>query len=290
LKSKGKPKKRSSTTQIGLAYEQLVQGVFQEILGQNHADTIAVEHDVVVKGESTFHQIDVRWRFKLAGITYTTVVQAKNCESRISQAAVLAFRAVLDDISGQPRGVMVTRVGYQRGALAVAKSHGIRLFTLRQAPIFHITMTTVGRATMRLDTANRLLYTDIIEPRIRRQTIEGRDAKLLRGVRARPDEIRVGSKTGKHSETLAQRVREWTDQMEAKGLTREMFKWTLAPDTYLRIAKDRRRYQVTSVAVDIEIEKTSLPPQPIFADVVDFILEDLETGETSRHSRPRRLT
>ena len=52
----------------GLPYELVVQSIFQEILDQDGACTIRVEHDVELQGRTTTHQIDVLWRFEIGGI------------------------------------------------------------------------------------------------------------------------------------------------------------------------------------------------------------------------------
>jgi hypothetical protein len=51
----------------------------------------------------------------------------------VKQEQILAFSAVIDDIPGQPRGIIVTKSGVQSGAEAVAKARGIALYRLREA-------------------------------------------------------------------------------------------------------------------------------------------------------------
>lgn len=48
------------------------------------------------------------------------------------QGAVFTFACVLDDIAGQPRGIMIARTGFQDGAKKVAAAKGIKLYTLRE--------------------------------------------------------------------------------------------------------------------------------------------------------------
>jgi hypothetical protein len=116
----------------GKPYERLTQQVFQAILNDESAvETITVEHDVDVKGEKTTHQIDVLWRFRNAGIEHTVLVQCKDHANPVSQGELLLFEKVIEDIPGQPRGVFVTRTGYQEGALNVAKAAGIVPYVLR---------------------------------------------------------------------------------------------------------------------------------------------------------------
>ena len=109
----------------GRDYELLVQAIFQQLHDQDRVVNIVVEQDVVKQGVKTKHQIDVYWEFTLAGVTYRAVVQAKNWADPVDQGDVLKFEAVLRDLPGQPRGVMVTAKGYQSGALDVAAASGI---------------------------------------------------------------------------------------------------------------------------------------------------------------------
>lgn len=117
----------------GVSYETLIQGFFQAILDQDAVRNVRVERNVKLQGRSTSHQIDVYWSFEVAGVHYQTIVQCKDWESRVKQEQVLAFASVLDDIPGQPRGVVVSKKGFQSGAEAVAKARGIALYRLREA-------------------------------------------------------------------------------------------------------------------------------------------------------------
>lgn len=59
----------------------------------------------------------------------------------------MEFKGVLDDLPGQPRGIFVTRSGYQRRAIEFAAAHGIILHELDEPPKPpNITITTLGWA------------------------------------------------------------------------------------------------------------------------------------------------
>lgn len=75
--------RRTSYVNTGISYELLVQSIFQEILDQQSARTIRVDHDIPLQGRDTHHQIDVYWEFSLGDITYRTVVQARDWQSPI---------------------------------------------------------------------------------------------------------------------------------------------------------------------------------------------------------------
>ena len=97
-------------------------------------NNIKVEHDLYYQTGITakHHQIDVYWEFKEAGIKYKTIVQAKDWSSPVNLEKLLVFKAILNDIPGQPRGVIVTRSGYQSGPRDFAEKNGIILYELRE--------------------------------------------------------------------------------------------------------------------------------------------------------------
>jgi hypothetical protein len=115
----------------GKPYEVLTEQVFTRLLAQSNV-CASVERDVILEGKSTKHQIDVTFEFVAGPTTYRTIVQCKDWASSVKQEQVLAFQAVLTDIAGQPRGIMVSRSGFQEGARCVAEHHGIELYELRE--------------------------------------------------------------------------------------------------------------------------------------------------------------
>lgn len=122
------------TLNNGLPFELINQEIFSILINQDSVRNIEVNHDVVLQGITATHQVDVYWEFEMGGITYKTVVQSKDWAKRIDQGELLKFRAVLDDLPGQPRGIVVTSYGYQSGAREYAKAHGILIFELTEKP------------------------------------------------------------------------------------------------------------------------------------------------------------
>ncbi len=123
-------KKKKKNT--GHPYELLAQAIWQALNDQEELTNVKVQCNVTLEGNLTSHEIDVYWEFKRSGVTYRTVVQAKDWINPVKQEQLIAFKKVLEDLPGQPRGIFVTRTGYQRGALQVAKATGIELFELSQ--------------------------------------------------------------------------------------------------------------------------------------------------------------
>jgi hypothetical protein len=131
----------------GQSYENLTQAIFQSILDQKEVSNITVERDVTLQGKTTTHQIDIYWKFQKGLVQYETIVQAKDWSKPVDKAHLLLFREILNDLPNQPRGIFVTRSGYQEGAKEVALAHGILLYELREADnLQSLAMTTTSWA------------------------------------------------------------------------------------------------------------------------------------------------
>lgn len=115
----------------GKAYEKLTQCVFSQIINQNQASNIDVQHDVILTGKTTSHQIDVYWKFEVGGIEYSAIIQAKDWANKVKQSDMLAFKGILDDLPSGTKGIYVSRSGYQSGAIEVAQANGISIYELR---------------------------------------------------------------------------------------------------------------------------------------------------------------
>ncbi|MBY0549693.1 MAG: restriction endonuclease [Candidatus Obscuribacterales bacterium] len=132
----------NKTTKKGKPYELLVKEVMAGLieLKGNGLKTTRIEHDIELEGltalgngKRTKHQIDVYWEFEMGPSTYKTVIQAKAWNQTIDFPMINAFRGVLIDLPGQPKGIMVTIKGFQKGVLDYAKALGIDLCILRPA-------------------------------------------------------------------------------------------------------------------------------------------------------------
>ena len=103
------------------------------LVDQDEARNIKVQHNVTLRGKFLEHQVDVYWELETAGIKYRTVIECKDWNRALEQEKLLAFRAKLEDLNG-PVGIMVTRSGYQSGAVNYAKAHGIYLYEMFEEP------------------------------------------------------------------------------------------------------------------------------------------------------------
>lgn len=116
----------------GDAYEQLTQQIFQDMLDAKGVVTLAVERNVVVRGIAAKHKIDILWKFNDGLVDHTVIVECKDHGRPAELGDIQKFHSTLSDIPGQPRGVFVSRSGYQSGARDYAECHGIKLYELRK--------------------------------------------------------------------------------------------------------------------------------------------------------------
>lgn len=113
-------------------YERFTQEIYQQLVNSDVVRATKVQHNVKLEGRSgQKHQIDVYWEYNIAGSKHQVAIECKNYNKPVSKEKVCAFKGVLDDLNGV-NGIMVTKVGYQKGAKEYAKEYGISLKELRE--------------------------------------------------------------------------------------------------------------------------------------------------------------
>jgi hypothetical protein len=112
------------------AYEKYVRGITEALLRAQGLRTVEVKHDVAVRGTSRSHQIDVYWEYRLGGVVHRVVINCKRYKHTVEVTDVLTLAGVLADLPGV-RGLIVSTVGFQRGAIDYARQHQIGLKVIR---------------------------------------------------------------------------------------------------------------------------------------------------------------
>jgi len=118
----------------GKRYEGLTQTVFQAIVNQDAVRTISVQRNITLQGKGKLkHKIDVYWKYEIGDVAYETIVEAKDWKTSVDKGRMRQFRDVLKDLPNQPKGIFVSRGGYQKGARDLAIEEGILIYELREA-------------------------------------------------------------------------------------------------------------------------------------------------------------
>jgi hypothetical protein len=87
---------------------------------------------VKIKGASGVErQVDIYWEFKTAGVKYRLIIECKDYKTSVPLEKIDAFHAKVTDIGGAI-GVFVSKNGYQRGAIELARKYGIQLREIRK--------------------------------------------------------------------------------------------------------------------------------------------------------------
>lgn len=116
-----------------IEYEKFVRDVVAEV----SVGGTVVHHAREFTGRVSGRKIVVDVSFDLSaggGATVLVLVECKRYRQRVEVSDVEEFHSKLDDI-GAHKGIMVTTVGFESGAVATAKGRGIALATLTDSPV-----------------------------------------------------------------------------------------------------------------------------------------------------------
>lgn len=117
-------------TDVNRDYEIFVRDITAALLKADGLTTVKVNHDIQVQGIARNHQIDVYWEYRLGGVLHRVIINCKNYKTTVEVGDVEGLAGVLHDMPGV-RGVIVTTLGFQKGAIDYAKVHGIGLKVIR---------------------------------------------------------------------------------------------------------------------------------------------------------------
>ena len=114
------------------AYEELVRDIYQEL---GKAIGVQIEcwgPTCRVQGKSgERHQIDILASHDDGVHTYRTAIECKYWNKKVSKAQALELSGKIDDANIE-KGILVSKCGFTRGAVTIAKSKGISLVHLRR--------------------------------------------------------------------------------------------------------------------------------------------------------------
>ena len=112
-------------------YEKFTRELCERLALYKGLLSSSVQHNVKLRGKSGLnHQIDVYWEYNKDGIVHRFVIECKNYSYGVSIGKVRDFYGVISDLDNV-KGIMVTTVGYQKGAKQFADHYGISLKELR---------------------------------------------------------------------------------------------------------------------------------------------------------------
>jgi hypothetical protein len=118
-----------------LDYEEFVARSFEALQLTGIGQLTRNRHFVGKSGHR--HQIDIAIEIKVAVLDLLVLIECKCYRRSVEVSDVLEFVSRLHDI-GASKGAMVTTVGFQEGAILLAKSHRVALITTTPERSFQI--------------------------------------------------------------------------------------------------------------------------------------------------------
>lgn len=119
----------------GAKFETYVKSIYSMLLN------LKDEGIIVTGGTNTFlrgisgedYQIDVYYEFVRAGVRHRVIIECKDWKSSVKREVINALESKVRDIPGVI-GVIISRSGYQSGAINLAKQNGILALTSDELP------------------------------------------------------------------------------------------------------------------------------------------------------------
>ena len=100
----------------GISYEQMVAELTDQIVGLKG---LVLHRRKVYTGRDSDHEVDISFEYGAGNVALLFVVECKDWSRPVQKRDVQAFLHVIRDI-GAHKGIMVSRSGYQKGAISVA--------------------------------------------------------------------------------------------------------------------------------------------------------------------------
>jgi len=77
------------------------------------------------------HRVDVLGTFSLKGMEYKTIVECKYWSQKVRKEQVATLVSIMEDV-GASKGIIISKSGFQTGAVNYAKKRSVELLTLQE--------------------------------------------------------------------------------------------------------------------------------------------------------------
>ena len=153
--SRSKPARMSP-----VGFERFVAKLFRQIAPQ--AADLKVRLHEVVSGADGEYDVDATVRFRLGGLDFLVLVEAKKHKNAIKREVVQVLHSKVLSVGAQ-KGVVVSTAPFQRGAMEFAREHGIGLIRVTDEVKFVVRMITMADYDAPMPTEPRATAWEISE-------------------------------------------------------------------------------------------------------------------------------
>jgi hypothetical protein len=113
-------------------YEIFTKIFFEKRLKEKLGYDIPVLHQKILKGKDDEpYVIDLHFELDIVGFRILTLIECKYWNYKVQKRNVNDFRSVIGDV-GAHKGIIVTKRGFDAGAISVAKKNGVGLYKLTE--------------------------------------------------------------------------------------------------------------------------------------------------------------
>ena len=106
-------------------------------------DNYKITHNLTYKKSDGNHQIDVVIEFSIANAGYKVFVECKKKKNPIAVGMVRDFYQKIQSC-GANKGIFISTLGYQKGAILFAREHGIALYRIMDRCLRNIQNSAFG--------------------------------------------------------------------------------------------------------------------------------------------------
>lgn len=112
-------------------FEQFVTSLFDALAGNGLIEHLRIQTHEVVRGVDGVYDFDATVRYRLTGMDFLVLVEAKRHKNPIKRELVQVLHDKLRSVGAQ-KAVLVSTAPFQKGALDYALAHGIALVTVTE--------------------------------------------------------------------------------------------------------------------------------------------------------------
>jgi len=117
----------------GKELESYVSTVYSALLNMKGEKIIVSQRTTIIGKSGAPHELDIYYEFLSAGIKHRVAIEVKDTSRPVEKADVMEFDSKIRDIGGLI-GVVVSKNGYQSGAIEYAKHWNIMLLESKDLP------------------------------------------------------------------------------------------------------------------------------------------------------------
>ena len=110
-------------------FETICLSILSRYAEEEELKDFIIVHDKVIKTSDGSYQIDVYAEFTAFGSKIKVLCECKKYKRKVDREKVAVLHRKLESI-GAHKGILISVNGFQSGAIAYAKAHGIALITM----------------------------------------------------------------------------------------------------------------------------------------------------------------